>query len=105
VFPSNRSLVGSPSTPYIWDDRCNPEDATARIMELYNMTREERKALGAEGRKWALSEEAGFTAEIMAQRVIKNVDKTFENFVPRTNYEFINVTELEEDKLPHKLIY
>jgi glycosyltransferase involved in cell wall biosynthesis len=105
VFPSNRSLVGSPPTPYIWDDRCNPEDATARIMELYNMTREERKALGAEGRKWALSEEAGFTAEIMAQRVIKNVDKTFKNFVPRTNYEFINVTELEEDNLPHKLIY
>jgi len=105
VFPSNRSLVGSPPTPYIWDDRCNPEDATAHIMELYNMTREERKALGTEGRKWALSEESGFTSERMAQRAIKNMDKLFESWTPRNNYEFINVTELEEDRLPHKLLY
>ena len=27
VFPITRSLVGSPTTPYIWDDRCRPEDA------------------------------------------------------------------------------
>jgi hypothetical protein len=23
IFPSNRSIQGSPKTPYIWDDRCN----------------------------------------------------------------------------------
>jgi len=105
VFPSNRSLVGSPPTPYIWDDRCNPEDATARIMELYNMTREERKNLGLAGREWALSDEAGFTAQIMGQRAIKYIDQTFENFVPREKYEFIEINTLEEDKLPHKLLY
>ena len=27
VFPSSISLQGSVPTPYIWDDRCQPEDA------------------------------------------------------------------------------
>ena len=105
VFPSNRSLVGSPPTPYIWDDRCNPEDATIQIMNLYNMTRKERKELGKTGREWATSNEAGFTAEHMAQRAIKYIDQTFETFQPRVKFEFINVNTLEEKKLPHKLLY
>jgi hypothetical protein len=103
VFPSNRSLVGSPQTPYIWDDRCRPEDAAEQIMRVY--LDEERVEKGLAGREWAMSDEAGFTAEIMAQRTIKNIDKTFETFTPRKKFEFINVTELEEDKLPHKLLY
>ena len=105
VFPNNRSLVGSPATPYIWDDRCRPEDATEQIMNLYNMSKEERQECGLAGREWAMSDEAGFTAEMMAKRIIKNIDKTFETFTPREKFEFINVTELEADKLPHKLLY
>ena len=36
-IPNKRSLQGSPPTPYIWDDRCRPEDAAERIMEVYKM--------------------------------------------------------------------
>ena len=32
VYPTNRSIQGSPKTPYIWDDRCNAEDAAEQIM-------------------------------------------------------------------------
>lgn len=105
VYPNNRSLVGSPQTPYIWDDRCRPEDATERIMELYNMTREERKALGLAGHEWAMSDEAGFTSQHQAERVIKNLDKLFKTWTPRKHFELINVNEVKEDKLPHKLLY
>lgn len=63
VYPTNRSLQGSPKTPYIWDDRCRPEDAAAQINKLYEMSRKERKELGIKGREWAVSEEAGFTGE------------------------------------------
>ena len=34
VYPSNLSLVGSPRTPYIWDDRCNAEDAANQIRSI-----------------------------------------------------------------------
>jgi glycosyltransferase involved in cell wall biosynthesis len=105
VYPSNRSIQGSPTTPYIWDDRCRPEDACERITELYSMyTREERKALGLTGREWALSE-AGFTGRIMGERVINALDQLFNTWTPREKFEFINVNDVKEDELNHELLY
>ncbi len=105
VYPTNRSIQGSPTTPYIWDDRCRPEDACERITELYSMhTREERKALGLAGREWALSE-AGFTGKIMGERVINALDQLFNTWTPREKYEFINVNDVKEDELNHELLY
>jgi glycosyltransferase involved in cell wall biosynthesis len=105
VYPINRSLQGSPMTPYIWDDRCRAEDAVEQIIKLYNMNPEERKECGLEGHKWATSSEAGFTGKYMGERIIKYTDKLFDTWKPREKYEFINVTELPEEKLMHKLIY
>jgi glycosyltransferase involved in cell wall biosynthesis len=67
VFPTNRSIVGSPQTPYIWDDRCTAEDASAQIMNAYKLGREELKRRGLEGREWALGAEAGFTGEMQGK--------------------------------------
>lgn len=105
VYPNNRSLVGSPPTPYIWDDRCRPEDAAEQIMNVYNLSKEERTARGLKGREWALSNEAGLTAEQMGERVINTLDKLFDTWVPRENYELINVNEYKERVLNHKLQY
>ena len=63
VYPSSRSIQGSPQTPYIFDDRCKWEDACDRIKEVYALSSEERKARGLKGREWALGDEAGFTSE------------------------------------------
>jgi glycosyltransferase involved in cell wall biosynthesis len=104
VYPSNRSIQGSPTTPYIWDDRCNPEDATACIKQLYNMSREERKMLGLKGREWALNE-GGFTGKRMGERAINAIDQLFSTWIPREKYEFINVNEVKEDELCHELLY
>ena len=105
VYPSARTLKGSPKTPYIWDDVCKAEDDAERIMELYQMPSDERKKLGMLGYKWALGDEAGFTAEHQAQRVIKNIDKTLETFTPRNKFEFIDTNEYQIDTVPHKLLY
>lgn len=104
VYPTNRSIQGSPTTPYIWDDRCNPEDAADCIKQLYNMSREERKTLGAAGREFALNE-GGFTGEIMGERAINAIDQLFNTWSPREKYEFINVLEVKEDELSHELLY
>ena len=105
VYPTNRSLQGSPKTPYIWDDRCKPEDATAQITKLYEMSRKERKELGIKGREWAVSEEAGFTGELMGNRVIDALDTLFDTWTPREKFEFINANEFKEDTIEHELIY
>jgi glycosyltransferase involved in cell wall biosynthesis len=104
IYPTNRSIQGSPTTPYIWDDRCNAEDAAARISEIYKMDRKETKALGLKGREWALSE-GGFTGKIMGERAIKAIDQLFLTWIPREKFEFINIADVKEDELNHELLY
>ena len=74
-------------------------------MEVYNLSEEERTALGMEGREWALSEEAGFTAQEMGKRVIEGVNELFNTWEPREYYEFINTNEVSLPTVPHKLLY
>jgi len=105
VYPTNRSIQGSPLTPYIWDDRCNAEDAAEQIMNVYRLSKEERKALGLKGREWALSDEAGFTSSNMGKKVITTLDKLFKTWKPREKYEFINTNETKDKVVPHKLVY
>ena len=105
VYPSNRSLVGSVPTPYIWDDRCRAEDAAERIMEVYNMSKEEREEAGLAGREWALGNESGFTAKVMGERVIKNMEELFNTWQPRERFSFINANDYSPDVVNHKLLY
>jgi glycosyltransferase involved in cell wall biosynthesis len=104
VYPTNRSIQGSPKTPYIFDDRCTSEDAADRIFEVYSLDKEIRNQLGETGRHWALNE-AGFTGEIMGDRTIMAIDKLFNTWTPREKYELINCNEIKEDTLKHKLLY
>lgn len=88
-----RSLVGSPITPYIFDDRASIQDIAEAIKQLWSMSPEERKERGEAGRSWALSDEAGFTSEKMGERIIEGIEEVFENrkihAIPR--YELIKV--------------
>ena len=44
VWPSNRALVGSIPTPYIFDDRCRFDDVADKMKEWYdNVTRRKRR--------------------------------------------------------------
>ena len=104
VFPSNRSIQGSPKTPYIWDDRCNAEDAAEQIMNIYLLSKKERKEIGMKGREFAINE-GGFTSERQAYRVIEAFDTLFKTWTPRKNYEFINANKIEKKVVPHKLLY
>ena len=84
VYPASISLQGSPPTPYIWDDRCNPEDVAVRLREFYDMGREERKRLGALGKKFC--RENQMTATAMGENFIKSMNGAFENWKPRIRY-------------------
>jgi glycosyltransferase involved in cell wall biosynthesis len=105
VYPQALSLVGSPITPYIWDDRCTAEDAASRITELYSMGKEDRKTRGEKGRKWALSDEAGFTAEKMAQSFTNGMEELFTTWSPREKFVFLKDTDFKTRVLKHKLNY
>jgi glycosyltransferase involved in cell wall biosynthesis len=105
VYPTSRSIVGSPPTPYIYDDRCESEDAAEQIMAVYSLSKEERKAKGLKGREWALSDEAGFTGEHQGKRVIEAFDELFATWKPREKFELIDVNEVKDRVINHKLLY
>jgi len=71
-------LMGSPPTPYIFDDRCNFEDAADRIKEWYDVGSEERERCGEVGREWVEGDESMMTAKNMSENFINHMDTAFE---------------------------
>ena len=105
VYPTSRSVQGSPQTPYIYDDRCTWEDAFEKIKELYSLSDEERKSRGLKGREWAMSDEAGFTVKHQAQSFLSIFTELFDTWEPREKYEVVNSNEYKGKFLNHKIIY
>ena len=105
VFPTNISIVGSPPTPYIFDDRCDPSDAADKLLEVYNLTPERREAIGLLGREWATGNEAGFTAQRQGERIIEHIDRLFDTWVPRPRYEVIKTEPIKKKVVQHNLVY
>jgi len=103
VFPSNISLAGSVPTPYIFDDRVSAEDVADALVEVYNLPKEERERRGEKGRQWATSEEAGFTGKEMSKSIIKYIDKTIDNFVPRSKFDIVKADTRPSKYVEHKL--
>lgn len=105
VFPSNISLVGSVPTPYIFDDRCAPEDVAKALCDVYDMSKEERDAKGLLAREWVTSDESGMSARQMCENVIDAMEESFEKFTPRPRFELHKITDRPKKRITHKLIY
>ena len=62
-------------------------------MKTYKMCKEERTKRGLAGRTWAMSKEAGFTAERMGERFIENLDILLEKWEPQPRFRVIKVDD------------
>jgi len=93
IFPKTRSIKGSPMTPYIFSSQCSVEDGAIALMKVYKMGPEERERRGLAGRDWAMSNEAGFTAEKMGERFIENLEVLFENWKPQPRFSVMKVDD------------
>ena len=104
VFPSNISLIGSPPTPYIFDDRCDFRDVAEQLTSAYVLKMEdtnEYNKLGEAAREWVTSDEAMMTAANMAKNIIDGIDETFNTWTPRSIFDLIKI----EDYKPNYLKY
>jgi len=104
IYPSNISLAGSPATPYIFDDRCSPEDVAQALEVVYDMGPEERSKKGLAGREWAMSDEAGFTADKMCESMADMIDITIESFEPRPAFEIHKAQSRPSRYIEHNLL-
>ena len=98
VFPSNISLVGSVPTPYIYDDRVDPQDVANQLRKAYDMGPEKLAKLGEAARKWVTSDESMMSARLMSKNVIDGIDETFKMFKPRDKYNLIKVEPSTQPK-------
>lgn len=88
VWPVSRSLQGSPLTPYIFDDRCDWQDAAQRMMELYEMTREERKRRGESGRQFLVGP-SRMSADMMCESFVREIERGLDLWTPRSRFELV----------------
>ena len=103
VFPSNISLAGSPLTPYIYDDRLDPVDAGKAIERVYSLGKKESNRRGQLGREWVTSDESMMSAKNMNENIYNAMEKCFDSFTPRPDYEIIKIEEHKPLKVKHKL--
>lgn len=93
VYPSGINLQGSIPTPYIFDDRADIRDVSKAMMAWYETSPQERIDCGLAGREWAMSQEAGFTAEVMCDRYAQATSTVLNNFVAPQRFKVYNVQE------------
>ncbi len=94
IWPSNRSMVGSIPTPYIFDDRCRFDDAADAMKYWYDMDLEKRQKCGNKGHEFVKSDEAMMSATAMSQNFIDHMDTAFEKWKPRKRYSIFKTQEL-----------
>ena len=90
VWPSNRSIQGSPETPFIFDDRARFDDVAEAIKQWYNFSSEERIRRGQLGREFAIGE-GGLSSKNMADCFIKGIDATLENWEKRRRFTIYKI--------------
>jgi len=104
VFPSNVSLIGSPPTPYIFDDRCDFRDVASQLAAAYSLKMEdanEYNKLGDAAREWVTSDESMMSARKMCENIIEGFEETFKKWTPRSAFDFYKIEDLEENYLKH----
>ena len=78
--------MGSPVTPYIFDDRCDWKDAGEALKEWYDIGPEERIRRGKLGREFVRDDQIGMHGDEMSKRFIQSMDGVLENWKPRERY-------------------
>ena len=92
VFPSNRSMQGSPLTPYIFDDRVNFEDVGDALYGWWQTPSDVRDECGLEGRTFCL--ENGLTSKAMGEKMIDMIEFLFNQpKEPRPAYRLTKITK------------
>jgi len=86
VFPSNRSIQGSPMTPYIFSDRAAYKDVADAMQYWYNMPLESRTVCAEAGYNWVMGDESNMSAKRMSSQMSKCIDTCFKNWTPRKRF-------------------
>ena len=91
VFPAVRTLQGSVSTPYIFDDIVCYKDCAEAIYYWYMMPESDRNEAGLIGREHFMNHDTGLSAESMGSNFIKDINTCFEKWKPADRIKLIKI--------------
>jgi len=93
VWPSNRSIQGSPETPFIFDDRARFDEVADKIKEWYNIKPEERKKRGLAGREFVTNKTSKLSAKEMCEGFVNGINTTLKNWKPRKRFSIYKIED------------
>ena len=71
IEPSSKSIIGSQDIPWIYEDRINGDEFVDTLEKFYNLTEDERSAMGAAGRDHVLN---NYGFDLFKDNWIKAID-------------------------------
>lgn len=89
LYPEAPTFIGSPVTPYIYQDNVSSRQIQMEMTEAYRLGRVEMRKRGLEGREWMIKN--GFTNANMVDGIVDGIKKTVENFKPKKVFEYIRL--------------
>ena len=105
MFPDAITCVGSPKTPYIWDDIVDFRTIAKTLEKAYKLSPKERIKRGKAGREWVMSDEAMMSAKWMCKNVDDAIRETINNFTPAPSFTLELVEDYPIKKIKHKITY
>ena len=84
-----RTIIGSPPTPYLYDYNASIDDIVTGLQHWYLIPKPERQARGKENRHFAIKN--GLTANTFATQVVADLKDLMTNFKPKPTFDLYEV--------------
>jgi len=104
VFPSNRSVQGSPQTPYIFDDRVDFRDVADAIYYWYDMDKDDRDECGRVGHDWVCGDESNMSARGMSKIMTQCIEKCLKEWSPRKQFTLYKIEQEKKIENPGVIV-
>ena len=91
--PCSKAIIGSQEIPYIREDRLNKEEFLGALMEIYNLTPEQRKEMGDRGRDHVMM---NYNFEKFGQQWVERMVEVYEKYGSWDNRKGYKPWELVE---------
>ena len=86
INPKVQNVIGSQLVPYIYEDKISKDDFIAALKKIYNMTKEERSALGTAGREYVTKNYSQAKAVEMWDALLSDVHQRHGSWSERKNH-------------------
>tara|TARA_B100000131_G_scaffold232164_1_gene224010 strand:- start:2690 stop:3958 length:1269 start_codon:yes stop_codon:yes gene_type:complete len=94
IDPKVKNVIGSQLVPYIYEDKIAKEDFIAAMKKIYNMTKEERAAIGESGRQYVLGNYSQAKAIEAWDSLITELYQTAGSWETRTGHKNWKLIEI-----------